>query len=192
MKSAKEFIRSVVYVAESSENYVDRRFRTYKNLKRKTSMAIPPDKDSLELDIKRAHLQTSTWLSCCEQNVQTLDPEECGWKLTDGKLKPLWFNGDQFPLPITRPRQGKQTDGNNADTESSDPDDGPPKKKPRAQTSIIKSKKIKQITREKKGYKKKGNDTKDKLLPPDDSGKEADEELYSVTNCSTAACNTSN
>ena len=40
MKSAKEFIRSVVYVAESSENYVDRRFRTYKNLKRKTSMAI--------------------------------------------------------------------------------------------------------------------------------------------------------
>ena len=103
MKSAKEFIRSVVYVAESSENYVDRRFRTYKNLKRKTSMAIPPDKDSLELAIKRAHLQTSTWLSCCEQNVQTLDPEECGWKLTDGKLKPLWFNGDQFPRQLLDP-----------------------------------------------------------------------------------------
>ena len=103
MKSAKEFIRSVVYVAESSENYVDRRVRTYKNLKRKTSMAIPPDKDSVELAIKRAHLQTSTWLSCCEQNVQTLDPEECGWKLTDGKLKLLWFNGDQFPRQLLDP-----------------------------------------------------------------------------------------
>ena len=190
MKSAKEFIRSVVYVAESSENYVDRRFRTYKNLKRKTSMAIPPDKDSLELAIKRAHLQTSTWLSCCEQNVQTLDPEECGWKLTDGKLKPLWFNGDQFPPPITRPRQGKQTDGNKilkVVTQMT-----VLLKRNLERRRIIKSKKIKQITREKKGYKKKGNDTKDKLLPPDDSGKEADEELYSVTNCSTAACNTSN
>ena len=33
---------------------------------------------------------------------------------------------------------------------------------------------MKQISREKKGYKKKGNDTKGKLLPPDNSGEEAD------------------
>ena len=31
--------------------------------------------------------------------------------------------------------------------------------------------------KKKKGFKKKGNGTKDKLLPPDDSGEEADEEL---------------
>ena len=127
MQSAKEFIRSVVYAGEPSENYVDTRVRIYKNLKRKTSMAIPPDPDSVELAIKRAHLQTFTWLRCGDQNVQTLDPEEFGWKLTDGELKPLWFNGDQFPPSITRRRQGKQTDGNDADSESSDQDDGPPK-----------------------------------------------------------------
>ena len=40
-------------------------------------------------------------------------------------------------------------------------------------------------------YKKKGIDAKDKLLQSDDSGKEADEELFSVINSSTAACNTS-
>ena len=72
-------------------------------------------------------MQTFTWLRCCDQNVQTLDPEEFGWKLTDGELKPLWFNGDQFPPSITRRRQGKQTDGNDADSESSDQDDEPPK-----------------------------------------------------------------
>ena len=56
----------------------------------------------------------------------------------------------------------------------------------------MKSKKIKQITRtKKKWYKKKGNITNDKLLPPDYSGEEADEELFSVTNSSTAASNTS-
>ena len=46
-------------------------------------MAIPRDPDSVELVIKRAHLQTFTWLRCCEQNVQALDLKQFGWKLTD-------------------------------------------------------------------------------------------------------------
>ena len=61
MKLAKEFIRSVVYAGESLENYVDTKVRIYKNVKRKTSMAILPDPDSVEFAIKRAHLQTFTW-----------------------------------------------------------------------------------------------------------------------------------
>ena len=183
MESAKEFIRLVVYAGESSESYVDTRVRIYKNLKRKTPITIPPDPDSVECAIKWAHFQKFTWLRCCEENVQALDPEESGWKLTAGELKPLWFDGDQFPSSSTTCRQRKQPDGNDADSESSDPDDGPPKMKPRAQMPVIKSKKIKQITRKnKKGFKKKGNETDDKLLPPDDSGEEADEELFSVTN----------
>ena len=58
MNSTKEFIRSVVYADESSENYVDTRVRIYNNLKRKTS--IPPYRNSVERAIKRAHLQTLT------------------------------------------------------------------------------------------------------------------------------------
>ena len=107
MKSTKEFIRSVVCAAESSKNYVDTMIRIYKNLKRKKSMAIPPDPDSVELAIKRAHLQTFTWLHCSKQDIQTLDSEEFEWKLTEGELKLLWFNGDQLPPSITRRRQGK-------------------------------------------------------------------------------------
>ena len=130
MKSAKEFVRAVVYTGESSENYIDARVRIYKNLNRKASLAIPSD--SVELAIKREHLQTFTCLCCCEQNIQILDPEEFGWKLAGGQLKPLWFNGEQFPPSITRRMQRKKTDGNDADSESNDPDDAPPKKKPRA------------------------------------------------------------
>ena len=48
MKSTKEFIRSIVYAGESSENYMDIiRVRIYKNSKRKTSMAISPDSGSV-------------------------------------------------------------------------------------------------------------------------------------------------
>ena len=92
MKSAKDFIRSVVYAGESSENQLDTRVRIYKNLKRKTPMAIPPGPDSEELAIKRAHLRKFTWLRCCEQIILNLDLEELGWKSADGELKPLWFN----------------------------------------------------------------------------------------------------
>ena len=124
MKSAKEFVCSVVHAGKSSENYVDTRFRICKNLKRKTSLAIPPDPDSVELPIKRAHLETFKCLYSCKQMIQTLDQEEFGWKLIDGELKPMWFNGDQFPPSITRCRN-KHTDRNDTNSEGSDPDDGP-------------------------------------------------------------------
>ena len=99
-------------------------------------MAIPPDPDFSELTINRAHLQTFTWLHCCEQKLQNLDPEEFMWKLTDDKLLPLWFNANQFPPLITRRKQGKKTDGNDADSKTNDPEDGPPKKKPQAQRTV--------------------------------------------------------
>ena len=70
--SQQEFIRLVVYAGESSENYVGKRVRIYENVKRKTYMAILPDPDSVELAIKMEHLQTFTWLNCCEQNFLTL------------------------------------------------------------------------------------------------------------------------
>ena len=41
---------------------------------------------------KRAQLETFTWLRCCDESIQNLEPEESGWKLTDNVLKPLWFN----------------------------------------------------------------------------------------------------
>ena len=56
-------------------------------------MAIRSDPESVERAINRTHLQAFTLLHCCKQNIQTLDPEEFGQQLTDGKLKPLLFNG---------------------------------------------------------------------------------------------------
>ena len=41
---------------------------------------------------KRTQLETFTWLRCCDQSIQNLEPEESGSKLTDNVLKPLWFN----------------------------------------------------------------------------------------------------
>ena len=78
MKPAEELTRSFVYAVESSENYVDTRVRIYNNLRRKTSMSILQDPDSVECAIKRAHLQTFTCLRCCEQNIKTLIQKNLG------------------------------------------------------------------------------------------------------------------
>ena len=81
-KSVKEFIWSVVYADESSKNYVDTRPRiNLKNklkLKKKNIYGYPSDPDSGELAIKKVHLQTFTWLRCCEQNIEILIEKNLG------------------------------------------------------------------------------------------------------------------
>lgn len=59
---------------------LDTRVRIYKTLKRKTSMAISPDLDLVELAIKRTHLQKFALLRCYEKSIQSVDPEESGSK----------------------------------------------------------------------------------------------------------------
>ena len=59
---------------------LDTRVRIYKTLKRKTSMAISPDLDLVELAIKRTHLQKFALLRCYEKSIQSVDPEEFGSK----------------------------------------------------------------------------------------------------------------
>ena len=59
---------------------LDTRVRIYKTLKRKTSMAISPDLDLVELAIKRTHLQKFALLRCYEKSIQSIDPEESGSK----------------------------------------------------------------------------------------------------------------
>ena len=141
---AKDFIKSIVYSGRKNESYVDSRVRIYQNLKRKTSMAIPPDPDSVVNAIKRAHLQTFTWLSCCHQNIIALDPQKYGWEMKEQVLTPVWFSGNQFPPSISRRRKAKLKNGNEADGENSDPEVEPPKKKSRLKRTTVTQTKTKQ------------------------------------------------
>ena len=91
-------------------------------------MNVPPDPDSVVNAIKRAHLQTFLWLRCCQQSINTPDPEDFGWEMKDERLTPVWFNCDQFPPSITRRKQKTRNDSSDADNESSDLEESPKKK----------------------------------------------------------------
>ena len=105
----KEFIRTIVYSGKKSEGYVETKVRVFQNLVSKTSQSIPPDPDSAEQCIKRAHLQTYYWLNCAKPIVLPLLFDENGWKFVDNELKPIWFTGYQMPPSLRRGRKGKQS-----------------------------------------------------------------------------------
>jgi len=88
-RNIQEFVRSVIYSGKQREEYVDTRIRLYQSLKKKSSMSVPPDPDSLIQVIKRAHLQIYEWYRCAQQNIDHLNLEEFGWSVVDGDVKPI-------------------------------------------------------------------------------------------------------
>ena len=66
----KEFIRTVLYTGKVDEDYIGTRVRIYENLKKKSSMSLPPDPRSVVQVIKRVHHQAYTWYHCDRQIIE--------------------------------------------------------------------------------------------------------------------------
>ena len=88
-------------LVKNFENYVDTWIRIYKDFW-KIYMTVPSAPNSVELAIKRAHLQIFTWLRCCQRSIGNPNPEWFDWQLKHEDLKSIWFNEDQFPPTITK------------------------------------------------------------------------------------------
>eukprot|EP00794_Sanderia_malayensis_P016276 gene16276-biopygen13830 len=138
LEKVKEFIRTVFYNGKTTETYVTTRLRIYKELKVKSSSAIPPDPDSAEEAIKRANYQLFHWLRCAEMMMPDASMEMNGWKWDEEAqlVVPVWFKGKQLPpfLSLNRnPKKlgDKQRDPQEADSEMSDDGSNKQKKRPR-------------------------------------------------------------
>ena len=124
-------------VEKKNETYVETRIRLYKNLRKKSSMPLPPDPDPVVQVIKRAHFQAYEWYHCNESIISHLHLENWGWRVQDEQVIPVWFTGNQIPPSMRNSRQRKKLKNSDdedeciADDESSSLEDQPPKKKPR-------------------------------------------------------------
>ena len=76
----------------------------YEDQKVKRSSTLPPDLNSLTHDILRKHHQAYTWMRCLEPNVETLPPENFGWKEKDGSIVPVWYTCPKLPT-VSRKRK---------------------------------------------------------------------------------------
>ena len=138
--SLKTFIQTIVYSGKDDEDYLATRIRLFQNLKTKSSMAIPPDPDSVVQVIKRAHHQVYQWLRCCIPLIEKLPLDENGWNVVEDKseitIKPVWFTGSQLlPPSAQKSKKPKKvlpaSPGDIADDDLTENEDSmePPKRK---------------------------------------------------------------
>eukprot|EP00794_Sanderia_malayensis_P001365 gene1365-biopygen1116 len=136
IQKLKEFVCAVIYKGSKDEGYIDTRVRLYQQQKEKSSMALPPDPDSLLQALKRSQLQTKIWLQCGEYRMELLDPEDYGWKWNEetSAITPVWFTGTQLPPSLQKKKhrqKGYKSDQAAIEEDDDDLSDSPVTNKPR-------------------------------------------------------------
>ena len=58
---------------------------------------LPPDEQSLHMKILRVNFFSYGWASGLKQHFEILNPVEYGWKISEEKLEPNWFEGSALP-----------------------------------------------------------------------------------------------
>ena len=105
----KQFIQTIIYNGSLNKSFVESRVRLCKNLKKKTSAAIPADPDSTLQEIKRVHLQSFICLRCIDPIIPILDVRQFGWTVSnENRVKPVWFVGHQLPPSLRRSCQKRK------------------------------------------------------------------------------------
>ena len=70
-----------MYNGKLNENCLSTRVCSYKNLKPKPSMQLPPDPDSLVDRLKCVHLKCYFWLNALKVTLPLLNIGSYGWKM---------------------------------------------------------------------------------------------------------------
>lgn len=83
----------------------------FKNITTFDSKLIPPCWKSLKEKMLRTIFVNSMWTKATDPCCVNLNPENCGWNLIKGALKPTWFIGD--PTPMTVEEILSESNGNN-------------------------------------------------------------------------------
>ena len=89
----------------------------YEKQKEKSSLRLIPDMSSCGEHVKRAWLQTNTWLQCMKRVISHADPMNYGWQQTEKGLKPIWFTCSQLPPSLQTKQRKRRKDRQNNDIE---------------------------------------------------------------------------
>ena len=119
LNNCKTFIRTVVYRGRPNETYLQTRIRLYvqQSISSKSRLTIPPDEDSCNQVVYRAHLQAFILTSCTLWLIPYINPLQNGWKKSDNTLFPHWFmelkflflllKRDMMGMKLTMKQKGK-------------------------------------------------------------------------------------
>ena len=82
---------------------------------------LPPSSRALEQHVRRANYQMALWR---RSHVPIFDPpsptDGQGWHLVEGKLEPLWYDGDSIPQQLVDNLSDEGLEDDDLDSEYED------------------------------------------------------------------------
>ena len=85
---------------------------------------LPPCREALEQHIRRVNYQVAIWKRSHIANPDIPPATDShGWTIIDGKLEPLWYDGDMLPKQLTDIVDRSSGDTSDSDSESDDEDE---------------------------------------------------------------------
>ena len=110
----KTFVVSVVYGESADDTCGQARASKWHKLKKKGTIRLPPDEDSLDL-----HIQRTNYISYCQKNFflqEHPSPIGHGWELVNGKCRPIRHTRPPLPRQLSLP--GSLSDSSSDDESS--------------------------------------------------------------------------
>ena len=97
--TSENFLLKFVYNDKKSDNIEEARTRKWKSMKNKTTMRLPPDRDSFEQHVLRANHQAQIWFNFnrCEEPPNPLNN---GYRIQDNYLLPLPYTKECLPKEL--------------------------------------------------------------------------------------------
>ena len=99
---ALKFLQTIVYNGNDANSLLQTRIAMYEKQKEKSSLRLIPDASSCAEHVKRAWLQTNTWLQCMERIISHADPMDHGWQKTRR------FEANMVYLPTVATKSAKK------------------------------------------------------------------------------------
>lgn len=96
LQNVEEFVCKL-YSPSTTVTSVDK-LRVHLFHKGKPLHRLPPTSDTLKLHVQRANYQSLVWATAVEQHPSLPLATDCGWKLEDGTLKPIFMTREPSPM----------------------------------------------------------------------------------------------
>ena len=97
--TSEKFLLKFVYNDEKSVNIEEARARKWMSMKNKTTMRLPPDRDSYEQHVLRANHQAQIWFNF-QRSDEPPNPLTNGYRIKDNYLLPIPFTKECFPKEL--------------------------------------------------------------------------------------------
>ena len=116
------FILTKIYGSDPGLNCAEARASKWRKQKKKITLSLPPDSDSLY-----HHLLRTNYITYCQRHYDLHvhpSPISCGWEIKNGRCRPVRYISAALPDLLLEPSESYDSDNDSTDTDNEDTEYG--------------------------------------------------------------------